>query len=663
LDNPDSFYEIIPKTLQENIKFRMELHSFLQDDKEAQKVFLALCLANPKIMFNSTFWTYNPKRPTGYRHWPFILRPQQEIGVDELQRAIITPHDTLWEKSRDEGATELIAKMFVLYFLLDPECSFLVGSRKEDYVDGSTNIVGSRVSGSPKSIFHKILYGIAHLPNWMRVPIVKTHCHVENLSNGSVIDGEATNENFGAGDRRTAIMLDEFGRVDHKLAQNIRDSVADVSDCVIYNSTHFYGRGHPFYKLRASGKIKLFLMPWYKNPEKVDGLYKSPDLDQIEIVDIDYYRNICPEIFSQLTKNQPFCYSKFERRCLTLPVDIQQRLADVKFVADGSNKYRSKWYDKEVDRRDPKDVAQNIDMNPIGSGEQFFDMATLQRIRVESIRPPDYQGEILFETTPNKGQLTKIRFVPNFGKNCFKWWGKLVNGRPNQIHNYIVACDISMGTGASNSTMTVLNVNTYEKVGSFASPNLSPEDFAVYAVALCHWVGGATGKAFLTWESNGGQGQLFDKRRRFLGFNFVYIERDERNRKQKSANKYGWFSNRNKKFDMLAGLRAALTEGIKTKPLHKAIKIYDEDSLKEYEDYIFYENGSIGPSTSLDDSSGAVAAHGDRVIADGLAVLAMSSQRKASLSELARIKVGSILHRRFVRQQERRTEQENSPWI
>lgn len=665
LETPEGFYNIIPTNLAENLNFRQELHSYLATDKSAQKVFLSLCLQNPKIAFDALFWTFNPRKPMGYRHWPFILRPQQELAVDALSDAIMgpEPHDMLIDKSRDEGATELIAKIFGLYFLLVPDTMFLVGSRKDEFVDAATTINGNRVGGSPKCIFHKILYGLAHLPNWIPVNVDKTKNHLENKDNNSITDGESTNENFAAGDRRTAIMLDEFGRVDHKLAQNIRDSVADVTDCVIYNSTHFYGTGHPFAKLRRSGKIKVFVLPWYKNPEKTKGLYRSPDLDKIELIDKKYYDNICPEVFNSLKTGQPFAYGQFERHCLTLPEPIQQQMEGIKFLADGSNKYRSVWYDKEVERRDPRDVQQNIDMSPIGAGETFFDMPSLIQIRAERLRQPNYQGELKFKFTKDKGKLYNIQFANNFGKKRLKWWGKLDHNRPDQSHNYIVACDISMGTGSSNSAASIVDINTGEKIGIFVTPELSPEDFATYCVAICYWVGGTTGKAFLIWESNGGQGQLFDKRRRLLGFSFVYTDANERSKGRTTVNKYGWFSTRNKKFDMLAELRAAIIEGLKIKPVHKALKIYDEKSLDEYDDYIFYENGDIGQSSCMDETSGAKAAHGDRVIADGLAILAMTVQPKASAVEQAKLKPGTFMYRRYLRQQEKRKQDNNSPWI
>ncbi|KKL75164.1 hypothetical protein LCGC14_2057610, partial [marine sediment metagenome] len=171
------------------------------------------------------------------------------------------------DKSRDEGATCIITGVYFVYWLLVSQSTFLVGSRKEEFVDKA---------GDPKTLFAKIVYLNEHLPLSLRVAdAIKTHMHYENPENGSVIDGEATNESFGAGARNLSVMLDEFGRVDYSIAQRIRETLSDTTDCVIYNSTHFYGRGHPFAKLRYSGKVSVIVLPWWKNPVKNEGLYKS----------------------------------------------------------------------------------------------------------------------------------------------------------------------------------------------------------------------------------------------------------------------------------------------------------------------------------------------------------------------------------------------------
>ena len=140
IDTPESFFDIIPNNIKENLEFRKKMAELTAGDKSLQKTILEMVSLKPQIAFNLLLWTYNPRNKTGFRHLPFILRPHQDLAVDRLKDAIDNQHDELWEKSRDEGATELISKYFALEFILHESGSYLVGSRKEDYVDGSTAI-------------------------------------------------------------------------------------------------------------------------------------------------------------------------------------------------------------------------------------------------------------------------------------------------------------------------------------------------------------------------------------------------------------------------------------------------------------------------------------------------------------------------------------------
>jgi len=654
LSTPDAFFQSIPTDIVENLHWRMDLHTILEKDKGMQAAFLNMLYEKPQIAFNACYFTYNPRNKPGKRNLPFILRPAQYEAIDKLKDAIDNGHDLLVDKSRDEGATEIVSKLFALYFTIVPESSFLTGSRKEEYVDGATSLNGSRVGGSPRCIFHKILYAFATSPVWMRPNVDKKHMHIMNLTNGSIIDGEATNENFGAGDRRTAILLDEFGRVDHKLAQNIRESVADVSDCVLYNSTHFYGRGHPFARLRFSGKCGVVVLPWYKNPEKTHGLYKSPDLDEVEVYDESYYKPLLEASGNQ----KRFKVSEVERALLTQ--DNAKSFEHYKFVADGADNWRSAWYDREVARRDPRDVAQNIDMNPAGAGDNFFDHFVLQRLRTDAAKPPTHVGEVEY-TLGTKGQILGTRWVKDGGRKRFRWWGELEGGRPRQDRNYVVACDISLGTGASNSVAKVYDVNTRECVGMYISSHTPPAEFCDQTVAICYWVGGSNGTPYLAWEANG-PGGSFDTRRRFHGYGFIFMDTLTRTKNQKRTKKPGWYSTKQGKYDALLGLRSALAEGLRSTPNGEYLKIYDEDTIAEYEDFIFYDNGDIGLSESVDDTAGAKAAHGDTVIPDAIALIAMRQQPRANVNRMYS-RGNSMLYRRneFNKQLER--DRGDSPWL
>lgn len=648
IDSPDEFLVSFPTDLKENILKRQELHKLLTDDEGFRKVYMEMCLLKPQIAFNTALWTYDARRIPGERNRPFILRPQQSIVVDRLKSAIENKHDLAVDKSREEGATELICKMFALYWWLCPDSAFLVGSRKEQLVDNSVEYKDGRLIGPHQCLFHKIMYGIVHLPVWANVQMSKKHGFLQNLVNNSMIEGESTNESFGAGNRATGVLVDEVGRIEPDVAQFIIDNISDTSPCCIFNSTHFrWGSGHPYAKLLRSNHIEVVTLGFEDNPEKNYGLYRSPDLDIIEIKDVDYYRNLCPDIFNQIKVNQPFKLSTLDKEVLTCSEEVQEQYEDIRFVADGGEKNfkrdRSVWYDdQEARARSKTGLAQNILRIPQGSADMFFDNATIQRLRSMYMRQPDHVGKIKYDV--EKGTVKNIRFIPGSPERGLKWWGKLKNFKPNITHNYIVACDIARGTGASNSVLAVCDVNTYELIGLYANPYIDVSDFAEYAVAVCKWLG----NAFLIWEANG-PGDTFDKRIWKLGYSRVYKNINERKKPRKRQNIRGWRSSpgeNGSKMDMLDHFDSALIESIKTNKNYRYIIVHDKATINELEDYMFMPGRVDANLSSVTmDETGARYAHGDRVIATGLTVLAMNDVRPAILKKKILPPTNSFEHR------------------
>ena len=296
--NPAHFLETIPREVTANIAFRQDLHAFLSENETARNLYLCNVSVDPAILFNSAFWTYNPKQDSKCRNVPFILRPAQEVAIATLKRAIDEGFDVAIDKSREEGASEILCKLFLAYWLLEPETYMLIGSRKEELVDQSTDIKHGRVIGPHQTLFHKILYALANLPVWWTVQFSKRHRFLQNLENGSMLEGEATNESFGAGNRATAVLIDEVARIEPEPAQYIIDNIHDTTQCCIYNSTHFkFGAGHPYAKLLRSNKVHIITLGYEDNPTKNYGAYYSAHKGEVTLVDTAYYRRVCPEIF------------------------------------------------------------------------------------------------------------------------------------------------------------------------------------------------------------------------------------------------------------------------------------------------------------------------------------------------------------------------------
>jgi len=642
----ENFLQAVPTTVVENLEFRMKLHKTCATSKDAQAALIHLCRIKPQISFKTLFWTFDPRRKGGKRNLPFITWKMQEEVIDELVLGIRTGESRLIDKSRDEGATWLILGVFFNFFLFEPESYFLVSSRKEEFVDKK---------GDPKTLFAKTMHLHKYLPEWIRPQIEKTHLHIINQENGSVQDGESTNEDLGAGDRRLAVMVDEMGRMDPTIADSIADTLSDVTDCIIFNSTHSprLGHAHPYAKLRFSGRVKVIVMPWYKDPRKTTGLYRSPDYNQVEIHDMAFYRNKYPSLFDKVNEKEVFDIRD---------VEISAAFHGEKhalFVPDGSGEWRSVWFDAQERTRSARNLAVNVKMCPLGATDTVFDLQSVQQMITDYCRPPDYEGEISYGLL-KENRVISVKVQWEYGKKRFKWWGQLIedsNGklRPNQNHSYIIGTDISIGTGVSNSVHSIFDCNIQRKVGSWVCPYTSPIELAEIGEALSQWVGGATqGKCFMIWEENGA-GAMYGRRLYQVGHLFAYIKKDEKIDYRPRGHRKGWHSTNETKQDLLYSYRESIALTFRQDTEDRRFINPDGDAMHEAEGYIFYPNGkSIGPAKLVQEEGGAVAAHGDRVIADALCNLARRDQLKAKRTLEKVMPVGSFGWRR----QERRKKQE-----
>lgn len=345
--------------------------------------------------------------------WPF-----QEQAILRLNAAI-GKHDILIEKSRDMGATWMIIALFVWRWIFFPGQSFLLGSRKEEYVDGDA-----------RSLLWKADYLLDHLPQWMVPEYNRIAKHLTNLENGSTIDGEATNENFGRGDRRAGVLLDEFAAVDG--GHSVVASTRDTTNCRIFLSTP-QGTAGAYYeqrqKMAAENPERVIRLHWSLHPHKSVGLYER----------------------------------------------------------DG--KVRSPWYDEQCRRAASQhEIAQELDIGYEESGWQFFDAPILKALVAEMCRDPQHTGELDFDFTDLRG-----KFVP-MSDGHLSLWCPLVKGRPPggaYVIGCDVATGKG-GDQSSQSAASIVSLTTGEKVGEYAYNAISPQNFARYCAALCKWFHDAT---------------------------------------------------------------------------------------------------------------------------------------------------------------------------
>jgi hypothetical protein len=193
---------------------------------------------DPCYFIDNFCYTFNPKLGKDTSpHLRFKLFPFQKRLVRDLVHAIDNGDDVFIEKCREMGATYTIVATLLWFWLFRPASNFLMGSRKEDYVD---NRRGGTTGNKEESLFGKLDYMLSRLPSYVLPNDFSKDKHftfmsLVNPENGNVISGESSNQNFSRGARHKAVFLDEFAFWDNDFS--VWGATADTTNCRIVATT------------------------------------------------------------------------------------------------------------------------------------------------------------------------------------------------------------------------------------------------------------------------------------------------------------------------------------------------------------------------------------------------------------------------------------------
>ncbi len=430
--------------------------------------------------------------------------------------------------------------------------------------------------GDIDSLFEKVRYIIAQLPSWMRPTIRPTYMLLVNRDLNSSIAGESTNADVGRGGRKLAYAVDEAAAIPN--GEQVEASLSQTTGCQIWVSTP-KGPLTQFHQRIKEGRGVHVILPWYRHPEKAQGARQV--------------------------------------------IDETGRVA-----------WTSPWYTKQAERMSAKALAQEVDLSHGQSGDVFFDYNELERHRQDHCKPPRFRGDLICVAgTSDDDEIACAQqldgdawhLLANHGRAPWRFWIAMEDGRPPQHTFYVAGIDIGTGSGGSNSVMSVLDCGTGRIVAKFWDAQLSPEEFAMAAMRAGVWFGGLTGCCFLCWENNG-PGGIFGRKVMRARYPAVYFHRREGTANADRTSRYGWHSTRQQKEVLLGVYRDALATNSVVNPCH--------ESLDEAADYIYEDQtGRLIPSRLREEAGGGRELHGDHVIADALAVLAMEEQGKQRLAE------------------------------
>jgi len=566
-------------------------------------------------------WTINPKRPYQRKKVPFITWPYQDELLDVLLDSLDQLFDVQVEKTRQMGISWMFCALIQWCWRFRHGQNFLLGSRSDEYVDKSDE---------PKSLYWKLDFIHRNLPAWL-MPVGwdgKKHRKVKrivNPENRSTIVGEATTVDFGRGGSFTAILLDEFGS--SEVGMGILKATRDATGTRWFNSTP-KGTGNAHYRIvqlsRQNPKqVRPLRYHWSQHPDYGSGMYRLSKEGKIRA--IDPKNNPVPEGY--LEENDDLINS-LKRRGFWEEFPL-----------------RSPWFDIQCGRATTRaEIAQELEIDYMGAGYQFFEQKDIADLMRLYCCPAKHVGDLDYDAE----SLEPLGFRAH-GNGRLELWCELVSGGPPLGRPYVIGVDSSAGTGASNSVAAIWDAKIGEKIGEFVDPTCKPERLAKQVIALCKWFDGA----YLIWETTG-SGRAFGDAIIEWGYGYYY-SRAKNSETGETGSKAGWVPTRDNKYQLLSQYRGALAD--------RTAFNRSEAAMRETLEYVFLGNNWVEHTAlgEVEDPSGARDQHGDRVIADALAVKVLSDQPKVTTQVKRHLSTLSLAGRR--QEAKRREAKERSPYV
>ena len=574
-----SWHLEVPKDLEGNLEFRRKLLEMGRLDGRVADAVKFMCRTDFLFFVNFAVWQFNPKAVgEQLQVGPFITYGYQDDSVPVIMDALANGKDLPFEKSRELGASWWLLLVAIWLWLYHDRETITVVSKDEDSVDER---------GSTDSLFWKIDFVLENLPSWMMPVGWVSRKHRQNgkflnPETNSVIKGYASTNRAGIGGRCHLMIFDEFAWM--KDAKEVRRHTVATAKTRFFISTHT-GTDTEFFQLCQQPELKKVVWHWSMHPERRRGMYRVA-------VPGDDPKHVAGNIF------------RFDRKYEYPP--------DFHFVIDGSPTggflpgVRSPAYDDRVSRSgSARAAAMDEDIDPSGASNQVFDRVLVLTLERERCRPPFWEGDVRVED----GRVKEM--VPMAGGPLQLWTHLARNGMP-MYGEYGGACDISTGSGATPSTMSLGNADTGEKILEYANAHIEERPFADLSVALCRFFKNEDGNgAMLVWDRDGPAGLRFGRRVAELGYYRVWKFVDEDRSGKPMSDQPGW-SARMGIMEVMRDYGWALKE--------RRFINYSGQAVREMLNFRWVNSSKIEHSGAVDEDDPANAGvnHGDRVIADAL---------------------------------------------
>ena len=494
-------------------------------NKEQLIIEYTKCMRNTPYALRTYLQTYDN---TVSKYVPLELFPDQVSLLEDYEKY----NENIALKYRQAGVSTVTAAWS------SKKLAFARKERPEKVL-----IIANKLDTSVE-MANKIRGFIEQWPTWVGIgfSVEKNSQRHFKLNNGCEVKAVATSKDALRGYTPTILIFDEaaFIEADGDFWSACMASLSTGGKVIVVSTPNGYD---PIYyeiydqALRNMNDFKISEMFWYRDPRYTKDLYmvKTSDLVHFLLNREDYPQDTVVE----LSVDNPY------ERDHSIVQDYMER----------GYKPCSSWFEGMVKKLkyDRRKVAQELECNFLGSGDNVFDSDLMQNISKNQLRPP--QAKLM-------GNALWIFKEP-------------VNG-----HKYVMGVDVSRGDSEDFSSIQIIDFDEREQVLEYVG-KIPPD---VLAEIAYKW--GTMYNAFCVIDITGGMGVSTARKMQELQYQpGLYVDGVD------TSNKWKWDPKINEKIPGInfntkrVQIIAAFEEGVR-----HGFKIYSHRTYNEMNTFV-YING------------------------------------------------------------------------
>ena len=477
--------------------------------KEQLLLEYSKCMTSTAYALKTYLQTYDN---TQSRYVPLELFPDQVRLVEDYD----AHNENIALKYRQAGVSTVTAawasKKVVFARKNKPEKVLIIANKQDTSIEFA----------------NKIREFTSQWPDWVGVGFSpdKNAAKHYKLSNGCEIKAVATSKDALRGYSPTILIFDEaaFIDADGDFWAACMASLSTGGKVIVISTPNGYD---PIYyeiydqALRSMNDFKITEMYWYRDPRYTKDLYLVKTKDIIHyFLNREEYDD--KEVLLDYSKINPF-----ER-------DFEEIVSKFK----EGYKPSSSWFEAMVKKLkyDRRKVAQELECNFLGSGDNVFDSNLIQNITETTIQDPS-------------GKMMSGGF----------WIWK----EPEMGHKYIMGVDVSRGDSEDFSTIQIYDFDEREQVAEYLG-KIPPDILAEIAFKWATMY-----SAFIVIDITGGMGVATARKLQELDYKDLYVEGVEYGNKwkfdPKVKDKIPGLNFSQKRVQIIAAFEEALRHGMKVR--------------------------------------------------------------------------------------------------